>query len=91
MEPLLFAGDFVLVSRIHRALKVGDLVAARHAQFGIIIKRIAEIHSQQGLRLEGENPASLSSEQIGIVGTESLIGKVVFSIKRKKGSSSSVT
>ena len=82
MEPLLFEDDFVLVSALFLRLKVGDLVAANHLDYGIIIKRIVAIGTHGLLQLRGQNPTSLTTEQIGDVHRSQLIGKVIFSIAK---------
>ncbi|WP_230661729.1 S26 family signal peptidase [Psychrobacter sp. I-STPA10] len=95
MHPTLESGAFVLVMgfvvNIKRlgvqwqpSLKVGDIVAVRHSQYGDIIKRICQIEyddkrSITGLYLVGDNPShSVSTEQMGLVEVEQVIGKVVW-------------
>ncbi len=77
MLPFLRAGDYVLV--VKRPLKIGDVVVARHPQFGEIIKRIAAINSSS-YELVGDNAESVSMQQIGAVPAESIVGKVVLAI-----------
>ena len=77
MLPFLRAGDYVLV--VKRPSKIGDVVVARHPQFGEIIKRIAAINSSN-YELVGDNAESVSMQQIGAVPAESIVGKVVLAI-----------
>ena len=66
-----------------QSLKVGDIVAVRHIYYGNIIKRICQIDYNDkcmmtGLYLLGDNPSqSVSTEQMGWVDIEQVIGKVV--------------
>ncbi len=77
MLPFLRAGDYVLI--IKRPLKVGDIVVARHPQFGEIIKRIARVNDAS-YELVGDNAESVSMQQIGAVPAECIVGKVVMTI-----------
>ncbi len=77
MLPFLRAGDYVLV--IKRPLKIGDVVVARHPQFGEIIKRIARVNNSS-YELAGDNAESVSMQQIGAVPAECIVGKVVMTI-----------
>ncbi len=77
MLPFLRAGDYVLVMK--RPLAVGDVVVARHPQFGEIIKRIAGINNSS-YELVGDNAASVSTEKIGTLPAKSVIGKVVLTL-----------
>ena len=77
MLPFLRAGDYVLV--IKRPLKIGDVVVARHPQFGEIIKRIAGINNCS-YELAGDNTESVSIEKIGPVPAQNIVGKVVLTI-----------
>ena len=67
-------------------LSVGDIVAVRHSQYGDIIKRICQIdyddkRMMTGLYLVGDNPSqSVSTEQMGRIDIEQVIGKVVWRV-----------
>ena len=82
MEPLLFQGDFVFVSRLFIRLNVGDLVAVAHQEYGIIVKRVFEIDLDNTIQLSGENPESVTTEQMGKIHRSQLLGKVIFSVKK---------
>ena len=95
MHPTLESGAFVLVMGFainlkrfgvywQQSLKVGDIVAVHHSQYGDIIKRICQIdyddkHRMRGLYLVGDTPSqSVSTEQMGRIDIEQVIGKMVW-------------
>ena len=97
MHPTLESGAFVLLMAfairskrlgIHwqQPLKVGDIVAVRHSQYGDIIKRVYQIDYDDkqmmiGLYLVGDNPSqSVSTEQMGRIDMAQLLGKVVWRV-----------
>jgi phage repressor protein C with HTH and peptisase S24 domain len=80
MSPVLFDGDFVLTSNF---LKVHEnsLVVVKHSQFGVLVKRVKALGSKRVL-LEGENNDSLSSNQMGWVERDKILGVVLKMIKK---------
>ena len=97
MHPTLESGAFVLVMGFainvkkfgmqwQQSLKVGDIVAIRHSQYGDIIKRVCQIDYDDkqmmiGLYLVGDNPSqSVSTEQMGRIDMAQLLGKVVWRV-----------
>lgn len=83
MEPTLAAGDFVLASRWLYYLSIGDYIVVEHPKYQRIIKRIVTICPKQGLWLSGDNPKSLTSEQMGWLDKRCVVAKVIKQIKRK--------
>lgn len=80
MSPNVRDSDFVLVvsSRFCR-LKPGKVVVVQHQKLGTIIKRIAK-RSDRKLLLAGDNLDSTSSQDIGWVDEDALVGVVVWHI-----------
>jgi len=81
MSPELTNGDFVIVSRFFRSLKVGDLVVADHPRYNSIVKRIVEVCERKGILLEGCNNSSVTSEQMGWIRRTLVSGKVRFKVR----------
>jgi len=80
MEPTLRDGDRVVVRRLGRAPRVGDviLVADPRAPARQLVKRVAAI-DPRGLALAGDHPdRSTDSRQFGPVDPRSVEGRVVF-------------
>lgn len=87
---VLVMGFAVSVKRLgvqwRQSFKVGDIVAVHHQQYGDIIKRICQIDYDDkrtitGLYLVGDNPSqSVSTEQMGRIDIEQVIGKVVWRV-----------
>lgn len=96
MHPTLMSGVFVLLWRWQifggcQRVKVGDIVAVDHPEFGKIIKRISEIEQGiekgsgvRNLRLRGDNAlASVTEAQMGWIEESRVIGKVVYVVRSK--------
>lgn len=82
MHPKLAEGDFVLASMCFYRLRIDDVVVVSHPLYHTLIKRIQHIDAEKGILLTGENLLSVSSEQMGWINERSIIGKVIYSIKR---------
>jgi nickel-type superoxide dismutase maturation protease len=82
-------GDFVLIVKIPFSIfryHVGDVVVFRHALYGILIKKVERIQAQNGgLFVVGFHPDSVDSRQFGAVHPQSILGKVVWHIRRPLG------
>lgn len=81
MCPVLFDGDFVLTSNLLNVCE-NSLVVVKHAEFGVLVKRVKAL-SPQRLLLEGENNASVSSRQMDWVDRNRIQGVVFKMIKRR--------
>ncbi len=81
MEPSLHSGDYLIVNRWYRALKVGDIVVLRHPGKNIsIVKRISTI-SGKLLFVVGDNSGSSEdSRSFGSLDKSSVIGKVIMKV-----------
>jgi hypothetical protein len=83
MLPELKGGDFIIATRLHRTIKVGDLLVINHLSYGRIIKRVLKISAQKGISIAGNNKESVSPEQLGWIQKQQVHGKVIFRIKQK--------
>lgn len=92
MHPTLESGVFVVVLRWqfwgwNQKLQVDDVVAVNHTKYGQIVKRISQIdygknNQVAALRLSGDNEsASVTEVQMGWVGVDDLIGRVVYVVR----------
>ncbi len=80
MEPTLRDGDRVVVRRLGRAPRAGDVVLVPDPRLPArsLLKRIAAIRSE-GIELAGDQPErSTDSRQFGPVDPGSIEGRVVF-------------
>lgn len=84
MIPHLDNGDYVIVSSWGMNISIGNVVVVEHPVYHRIIKRVVQVFPNGELWLSGENKRSLSSEQLGRVQPETIIGKVVMRIKKHK-------
>lgn len=88
LSPSFLNGDFVLVSASKRkrpSFQIGDILVVEHQTLGLIIKRVHANHADtQTLELEGTHPQSITSEKIGLVPYQDVLGKVLLHIKRPR-------
>lgn len=80
LSPFFLPGDYVLVLRAPRRFKnlsPGDFVVFNHSEYGRLIKQV--IHNfpaETFIETEGIHPDSISTQKIGMVHYENIIGKV---------------
>jgi signal peptidase I len=85
LVPDFQEGDFVLVCKIpffFGRLKPGDIVAFRHPDYGTLIKRVAALVPGDRLFVLGTGLHSVDSRRFGPIVRESVIGRVVWHIRR---------
>ncbi len=80
MLPNFQSGDYVIALKIfcRKSLKVGDVVIINHPVYNEIIKRIRSIELDGSMQLLGDGVQTTSSEKIGTIKREWLVGKVYF-------------
>ena len=81
MLPTLSDGDILIIKKA-RSIRPGFVIVVDHPSLGRIVKRVAEV-SPEGVRLTGDNPASTSAAEMGLVPSQSVNGKVVLAITPK--------
>jgi phage repressor protein C with HTH and peptisase S24 domain len=88
LSPSFLSGDYVIVRTSHNnppAFAKGEIVVARHQALGLIIKQVRLDHPDtETLELEGTHSDSISSEKIGLVPYQDVVGKLLFHIKRPR-------
>nr|WP_276606062.1 S24/S26 family peptidase [Neptunomonas sp. XY-337] len=83
MSPSLCDGDFIVSFKGRlRRYKVDDIVVVQHSLYGVIVKRIKEVYPTDSFALIGDNPTSTSTEQMGTIEKNAIIGRVVLHIRR---------
>ena len=81
MAPTYDNQDYVVGFRwAMGGYRAGDIVVARHTLYGQVIKRIKRIDKNGGVHLSGDNPLSASSECLGVVQQDALVGRVIWRI-----------
>ncbi len=82
MQPSYRHGDYVLVTSFGKSLlNVGDDIVCQHPHFGLMLKRINAIESEQ-LYLTGLNSLSTSVANLGSVNRQDVVGRVVLHVKQ---------
>ncbi len=80
--PTLEEGDYVLVLNKFFSLKEDDIVIFNHSKYGTLIKKIQKIVNDDKLFVIGTDFDSIDSRTFGEIDKKSVIGKVIFKIKR---------
>ena len=78
MKPVLDPGTYG-VFRHRQIYRDGDIVLIDHPTYGAIIKRIRN-QTPQGFWLVGENDASLTTSQLGLVPQSCILGRLAFTV-----------
>ena len=88
-ESLVFEyqeGDFVLIAKIPfllNRLKEDDVIAFRHPDYGVMIKRIAGLNpGQDQIFVLGTHEHSIDSRHFGTIQRSDLVGKVIWHLRQ---------
>lgn len=88
MVPVLRDGDFVLISRVFRAPKIGRLVVVDHPEYGVVVKRVLSLRTDDAgavmLTLVGENNAGVSTREMGEVPASGVRGVVWWKVRKPR-------
>ena len=86
LAPEYLEGDFVLIAKIPflmRRLHTGDVVVFRHPLYGVLIKKVDSVSEDRGeVLVTGTHTNSLDSRRFGAVRISSLLGKVIWHIRK---------
>lgn len=85
MLPRIQPDSFIIASRWHLLLpyRVGQMYYISHARYGLIVKTLRKIDGKN-YWFYGESAESVSSEAIGAVAKDDIIGRVIWVIKPKR-------
>ena len=84
MSPQFNCGDYVVLLTVFkkRFLAQGQRVVFDHPQYGRMIKEIVSIdQANRTYTAKGLNTESVSTQQIGAMPFDSLVGRVIWTIK----------
>jgi len=86
LAPEYREGDFVIIAKIPfllNRLKEDDVIAFRHPDYGVMIKRIAALDSGQGqIFVLGTHEHSVDSRHFGTIRQSDLLGKVIWHLRQ---------
>jgi len=86
LTPGFQEGDFVIIVKIPLFLhpyKIGDVVVFTHPLYGNMIKRVQTVSVQnKEVFVTGSHPNSMDSHQFGAIRQTSILGKVIWHIKK---------
>lgn len=83
MEPIIPENSYVLISSKYK-YKSKSIFIFVHNVYGKLIKRLKLKDHDGNLWFEGENPNSVSSENIGSINKSSVIGRICLVITKKR-------
>lgn len=87
MSPGLMPGDFVWALRWPaRGYRPGQCVLVRHAELGLIVKRIQACEAD-GVWLRGDSGMSDSPQAMGLQSYDRLLGRVIWTVKKSSAAS----
>lgn len=88
LSPEYQEGDFVVTVKIPlflRPYQIGDIVVFKHPLYGMMIKQIQQTDTDRGeVFLAGTHPDSLDSRRFGWINQASLLGKVIWHVKKPR-------
>ena len=84
MTPTLHQNDYVLCLTwpLFR-FRTSQLVVVNHPRYQTIIKRIQRVSDNRNYWLVGDNPQSTSSQELGFVTQEDIVGLVLLKVANK--------
>jgi signal peptidase I len=85
LTPEYQNGDFVIISKIPFLFvppSPGDVIAFRQPGYGLLIKRIESLKQNGGVDVIGSHPESIDSRVFGSIRRESILGKVIWHIRK---------
>ncbi|MDO5725830.1 MAG: S24/S26 family peptidase [Tissierellia bacterium] len=83
MTPLYNPKEYLLCKRASK-IKIGDIVIANTKTYGKIVKMVKEIdYKNRTCWLQGINPNSISSKEIGEIAFKDIEWIVIFPIRNK--------
>ncbi|MBT8123742.1 MAG: S24/S26 family peptidase [Gammaproteobacteria bacterium] len=87
MLPRFNDSDYVMAINLPwLILKPGHVVLVLHSSLGLIIKRIFKVESNGFYKLVGDHQSSTSSEQMGWIERNQIIGRVFYHIANNPSS-----
>ncbi len=76
MEPKLRDGNFAVFRRSSRVRR-GDIVLAKHPEFGWIVKEVGAIAKNGRVALNGMSRLSTNGSRLGSVSRDEVFGKIL--------------
>ena len=87
MLPLLAEGDLILAADCCGwlgGLRPGDLIVFRHPFYGILVKQVdCLLPETDQLTVRGTRPVSTDSQEFGPIPRSSVLGKVLWVVRKK--------
>jgi nickel-type superoxide dismutase maturation protease len=79
MSPIIPNESYILASHwfVRLFLKEGNKILIQHSTYGVIVKTVALVDHHGFIWLKGENEHSISVEQMGPIGKDKVMGRVL--------------
>lgn len=79
MAPMIPSGSFLLASKWLKLfpIKEGQQLVINHPKYGFMVKTVALVDKNGFIWSKGENPSSISVEQMGPISKQQIFGRVV--------------
>ncbi len=83
MGPDLVSGDYVISTKVYFKIEKGDTLVVKHPLFGLIIKKVFDVCGQLFLLIGENHQESVTTKQMGWIGSQQIKGKVVLKVKAR--------
>ena len=82
MKPLINNDSFVLTKKMKPELN--KLFVINHLKYGKMIKKLVKIDNERKYWFTGENFSSVTTDNIGPINLEQILGRVIISFSKKR-------
>ena len=80
MNPVLNSDSYILTTNYRPKLK--KFFVINHKKYGKIVKKLVKIDNKKNFWFKGENNSSISTESIGPIKLNQILGKVILSVSK---------
>ena len=80
MDPLLHSDSYILTVKNKPELKKFFVIC--HKKYGKLVKKLVKIDNKENFWFKGEDNSSISTEKIGPINIDQILGKVVLSVSK---------
>lgn len=80
MLPDIRHGDYLIIRTFYKKIRIDSIVVIAHQKYGVIVKKVCQILDNGDCLVTSTNPQGISSEEIGHISIQQIIGIKVFHV-----------